>query len=118
MTMKVLLTFVFALALSFAAVAADIKAGAIMQVKPNSIWFQDKSQLAQWQKLKKAGNAAALSAYEAKVLGTRDAWQFINQLEVKILDYEPAQHRVNVEMLTEGRMQGTDWLLDPDALVQ
>jgi hypothetical protein len=52
------------------------------------------------------------------VLGNRDAWQFINPLTVKILGYDLAKHQVHVEMTTEGRMQGTDWLLDPDALAQ
>ena len=85
-------------------------------MKPNSIWFQDNSQLAQWQKLKQTGNAKALSVFEKKVLGSRDAWQFIYQLDVKILNYEPAQHRVSVEMTTDGRMKGTDWVLDPAAL--
>ena len=32
--------------------------------------------------------------------------------------YDPAKHQVHVEMTTEGRMQGTDWLLDPDAIEQ
>ena len=40
-----------------------------------------------------------------------------NPLTVKILGYEPPTHQVNVEMLTEGRMQGTPWFLDADALV-
>ena len=52
------------------------------------------------------------------MLGNRDAWQFIYPLTVKILGYDPAKHQVHVEMTTEGRMQGTDWLLDPDALAQ
>jgi hypothetical protein len=106
------------LALGSPALADAIEKGATMQVKPNSIWFQDQAELAQWQKLKNAGDAAALSAYEDQVLHSRDAWQFINQLDVKILDYEPAQQRVSVEMVSEGRMKGTDWLLDPGAIAQ
>lgn len=96
--------------------AAELRTGSIMHVTPNSIWFQDANQLARWQKLKKGGDAAALEAYEKKVLGSRDAWQFIYEMEVKIIKVERAKHRVNVEMKTEGRMEGTTWLLDPDAI--
>jgi hypothetical protein len=116
--MRPLLSLLLMAALNGSAFAGDITKGAAMQVKPNSIWFQDNGQLAQWQKLKQAGNSQALAAYEKKVLGSRDAWQFTYQLDVKVLDYTPAQHRVSVEMTTDGRMKGTDWVLDPDAIVQ
>jgi hypothetical protein len=116
--MRTVLSLLLLAALSAGASAGEITTGAAMHVKPNSIWFQDNSQLAQWQKLKQTGNAKALSVFEKKVLGSRDAWQFIYQLDVKILNYEPAQHRVSVEMTTDGRMKGTDWVLDPDAVVQ
>ena len=89
-----------------------------MQVKANSIWFQDQSELTHWQQLKNKGDTAALAAYQEKVLGNRDAWQFTNPLTVKILGYDQAKHQVHVEMTTEGRMQGTDWRLDPDALAR
>jgi hypothetical protein len=116
--MRAFLSLLFLIALSLAAFAAGIQKGASMSVKANSIWFQDQAELVHWQQLKKAGDAAALNAYQEKVLGNRDAWQFINPLNVKILGYDPAKRRVHVEMTTEGRMQGTDWLLDPDALAQ
>ncbi len=89
-----------------------------MQVKPNSIWFEEAAKLAQWRKLKKSGNAKALTSYQNKALSEREAWQFIGPLIVKILSYDPSKSRVNVEMTTEGRLQGTRWLLDVDALVQ
>lgn len=116
--MRAFISLIFLLGLSFAACAGTIQKGATMQVKPDSIWFQDSAELAHWQRLKKAGNATALAAYQDKILGNRDAWQFVNRLNVKILSYELRKKRVNVEMKTEGRMQGTTWLLDPDALVQ
>jgi hypothetical protein len=37
---------------------------------------------------------------------------------VKILGYKRANNQVNVEMKTKGRMLGTKWFLDPEALVQ
>ena len=100
------------------AFAGEIRKGGTMEVKPNSMWFQDAVQLTHWQQLKKNGNSAALASYEEKVRSNRDAWQFTNQLTVKILSYEPGKNRVNVEMTTEGRMLGTTWLLDADAIVQ
>jgi hypothetical protein len=116
--MRALLSLSFLLALGLASFAGSIQNGATMQVKANSIWFQDAAELAHWQQLKNKGDTTALAAYQEKVLRNRDAWQFINPLTVKILGYDPAKHQVSVEMTTEGRMQGTDWLLDPDALAQ
>ena len=89
-----------------------------MEVKPNSIWFQDVAKLTHWQALKKSGHAAALAAYQERALSRRDAWQFLNQLRVKILRYDPAKKQVNVEMETPGRMLGSTWFLDANALMQ
>jgi hypothetical protein len=44
--------------------------------------------------------------------------QLGNQLTVKIISYDEANNQVQVEMLTPGRMVGTDWFLDADALVK
>lgn len=87
-----------------------------MQVKANSIWFQDAAKLAHWQPLKKSGNTKALASYEERVLSHREAWQFVNSLDVKILGYEPKKNRVKVEAQTEGRMFGSIWLLEVGAL--
>jgi len=97
--------------------AGAVRNGATMQVRADSIWFQDAAQLAHWQRLKQSGNAAALASYQAKVLSNRDAWQFTNPLTVKILRYEPGKNRVNVEMKTPGRLFGTPWVLDAGALL-
>jgi hypothetical protein len=98
--------------------AGTIQKGAIMDVKPNSIWFEEVADLTHWQALKKAGNAAALASYQDAMLGRRDAWQFIYRLTVKILNYRPTNHQVSVEMRTEGRYVGTKWVLDDSAIVQ
>lgn len=87
-----------------------------MQVKPNSIWFEDADKLMRWQQLKKSGDTAALTSYQDEVLSEREAWQFINRLTVKILGYERGKNQVNVEMKTSGRLLGSKWLLDADAL--
>ena len=98
------------------AVAGPIRKGAVMQVKPNSIWFEEVAKLTHWQKLKKGGNEAALTSYQDQMLGQREAWQFLKPLKVKILRYEPATSQVNVEMKTAGRLQGTTWWLDASAV--
>jgi hypothetical protein len=105
----------FLLTLCVGSFAADIQAGATMQVKANSIWFQDAGSLKHWQQLKKGGNAAALAAYEKEVLSNRDAWQFTNPLTVKILKYDSGKNQVKVEMKAPGRMLGTTWFIDADA---
>jgi hypothetical protein len=100
------------------AFAGEIRKRATMQVRPNSIWFQNTDKLTHWQQLKKSGNSAALASYQDEVLSERDAWQFTKPLTAKILSYEPGKNQVNVEMKTAGRMLGSTWLLDADALVQ
>ena len=88
-----------------------------MQVKPNSIWFQDADKFTRWQELK-TSDSTALASYQDEVLSDRDAWQFTKWLTVKVLSYEPRKNQVNVEMKTAGRLLGSTWLLDADALVQ
>jgi hypothetical protein len=116
--MRAYLTLFVLVALGIGSFAGEIRKGATMQVKPNSIWFQNAAKLTHWQQLKKSGNSTALASYQDEVLSHRDAWQFTKQLTVKILSYEPGKNQVNVEMKTQGRMLGSTWLLDVDALVQ
>jgi hypothetical protein len=105
-------------ALAIASFGEDIRKGATINVKSNSIWFQDVASLTQWQHLKKSGNSKALAAYEEKELSNRDAWQFTNQISVKVLSYDSARSQANVEMRTPGRMLGTNWWLDAETLVR
>jgi hypothetical protein len=107
-----LISLFLLVALGIASFAAEIRKGATMQVKPNSVWFQE------WQQLKKSGNSKALAAYQNAALSHRDAWQFAKQLTVKIVSYESAKKQVNVEMKSPGRMLGSKWWLDAGALVQ
>jgi hypothetical protein len=103
--------------LSHAVWAADIQKGATMQVKADSIWFQDLHLLSHWQKLKK-GNSAELNSYEIKQLGSRNAWQFTKPLPVKIISFDATTNQVNVEMEVENRLKGTIWWLDAGALME
>jgi hypothetical protein len=116
--MRACLALLTGVLLATAALSANIKPGATMQVKPNSIWFDEAAQLARWQELKKSGDAAALAAYQDQMLGRRDAWQFINSLKVKIIDLDAKTGQVHVKMLTPGRFVGLDMFLDRDALVR
>ena len=72
--------------------------------------------LAQWQDLRKRGNAKALTTYEEKALANREAWKFLNPLSVKVLGYERDKQQVKVEMTTPGRLLGSTWFLDAGAL--
>ena len=114
--MRAFLALMLVVASTAVSLAGEIRNGATMQVKADSIWFEEAKQLAEWQRLRKSGDPAAFASYQEKVLRAREAWQFINPLTVRILRYEPAKSRVHVKMKTEGRMAGTDWFLDPNAL--
>jgi len=113
---RAFLTVLVLTALVTGADAGPIRKGAVMEVKPNSIWFEEVARLTRWQELKKGGDAAALTSYQEQMLGGREAWQFLKPLKVKILRYEPATSQVNVEMKTAGRLQGTTWWLDASAV--
>jgi hypothetical protein len=116
--MRALLALLVVAASATGSIAGEIRRGATMQVKPNSIWFEEAANLTRWQQLKRGGDPAALASYQEELLSHRDAWQFINRLSVKILEYQPGKNQVQVEMTTAGRMLGTKWFLDPDALVR
>jgi len=100
------------------ALAQEIREGAVVKALPDMIWFQDADKLARWQELKASGNAEALAAFEQDELDQRSAWRFTAALDVKVLGFEPATHRVHVEMETAGRMRGTDWFVDEAALAK
>jgi hypothetical protein len=115
---RAFLTVLVLTALVTGANAGPIRKGAVMEVKPNSIWFEEVARLTRWQELKKGGDAAALTSYQEQMLGGREAWQFLKPLKVKILRYDTAASQINVEMKTSGRMQGTTWWLDATAVGQ
>lgn len=98
--------------------AGEIRKGATIQVRPNSIWFEDTAKLTKWQQLKKSGDSAAWTSYQDEVLSERDAWQFISPLTVKILSFDRVKNQVHVEMKTPGRLANGTWSLDADAVVQ
>ena len=71
-----MLALLILLMLGVGCFAAEIRKGATVQVKPDSIWFEDAAKLTRWQELKKGGDAAALASYQEDALSERDAWQF------------------------------------------
>jgi hypothetical protein len=87
-----------------------------MQVKADSIWFQDISLFSHWQKLKN-DNSPELNSYEVKQLDSRNAWSFTKPLPVKIISFDATTNRVKVEMEI-GRMKGSTWWLDASALMK
>lgn len=114
--MKTALALLFAVALPASTFAADIRAGATVQIKANAMWFEDAGKFARWQRMKKRDDAATLARQEQSMLRAREAWQFLNPLAVKVLDYDAKTGRVRVEMLTEGRMKGTKWVVEEAAV--
>ncbi len=105
-----------AAALGIGALAGEIQTGATLEVKPNSIWFEDADKLAKWQQTRKSGDFKAFASYQDQILSEREAWQFINPLTVKVLGFEPGKNQVKVEMTTPGRLLGSTWFLDDEAL--
>ena len=97
------------------ALAAELKVGTTVEVKANSMWFEEAAQLTRWQQVRRRGDGKALTAYEEKVRGAREAWQFGGRLSVRILAYDRSRHQVKVEMLTAGRLQGSTWYVDDSA---
>jgi hypothetical protein len=114
--MRAFLALIALVTLSVGSLAGEIRNGATMQVKANSIWFEDLDKLTHWQELRKSGDAAALASYQEDALHQREAWQFIYPLKVRILGHK--SNHVYVEMKVPGRLEGTEWFLDASALVR
>jgi hypothetical protein len=114
--MRATLALILVAILSTGCFAADIRKGGIMQVKADSIWFEKAAGLTEWQKRKKSEDAAAFASHQEKLLSSRDAWQFLKPLEVKIRKFSPRTNQVSVEMQTQGRMSGTRWFVDASAI--
>jgi hypothetical protein len=79
--------------------AAEIREGARMHVKENSMWFHSSTELAVWQRFQQVSTPEVMKTYQEIVLDTREAWQFGNRLPVKIITYWPGEHEVEVKML-------------------
>jgi hypothetical protein len=114
--MRLLLYVFFILPLlNPASLAAEIRVGAVMEVKANSIWFEEAIKLDEWQQKRKTADATAFGAYQKELLGQREAWQFIRPLKVRIIGYDRKKNRVYVEMLSKGRFEGLNWFIDDSA---
>jgi hypothetical protein len=115
--MKSYLALLIWLVFMGAAHAGELRRGALVQVKPDAIWFEDRAKLAHWQALKSAGDARALASYQDGLLQAREAWQFTKPLTVRIRSVAPKARLIDVEMQTAGRLQGSTWVLDASALM-
>ena len=94
------------------ALAGELREGATMYVKANSMWFESDSALSAWQRDKKHLSPEALKAHQEALLGSREAWRFVSKLPVRIRRYSPSKSEVEVEMLSPGRFQASLWWVD------
>jgi hypothetical protein len=113
--MRAFFALMFLAASIAGAFAAEFRKGAIMAVKPNSVWFEEAAKLTDWQQKRKSSGGAAFANYQRSLLSAREAWQFINPQTVKVLGYERRSNQVTVELKSSGRLQGSTWVLDAGA---
>src|SRR5262245_16343809 len=115
--MRILVALIVMSFLSADAIAAEIRKGAVMQVKADSIWFEKAAGLTDWQKRKKIDTPAFFASYQERLLSNRVAWQFIGTQTVKILKVWPRRDQAHVEMRTPGgRLSGSKWFVDAGAI--
>ena len=91
--------------------AAEIRDGETGYIADNSIWFTDEPDLAVWKRVRQAFAPKDVKSYQQIILDTRQAWQF-GPVKVRVISYWTNQHEINVKMLTEGRLEGTEWWVD------
>jgi hypothetical protein len=92
--------------------AGQIREGATMYVKANSMWFESPSTLATWQRDKKRLTPGALKAHQDNLLGSREAWQFTTRQPIRIRRYWATENEVEVEILSPGRLHSSIWWVD------
>ena len=109
----VLIVTAFLLVTGLRAEAAEIHDGDTGSITNNSIWFTDESDLAVWKRVRQTFAPKDVKIYRQIILDTRQAWQFIGgPTKVQVISYWVNQHEINVKMLTEGRLAGTEWWVD------
>jgi hypothetical protein len=93
--------------------AAEIHDGDTGYIANNSIWFTDEPDLSVWKRVRQVFTPKDVEAYQDIILKERQAWQFIaGPLKVKVISYYAEQHEIQVKILTDGRLAGTDWWVD------
>jgi hypothetical protein len=93
--------------------AAEIHDGDTGYIANNSIWFTDEEDLSVWKQVRHAFAPKDVKTYQEIILKTRQAWQFISgPTKVKVINYWPDQHEINVKMLTEGRFADSEWWVE------
>ena len=109
----VLIVTAFLLVAGLRAEAAEIHDGDTGSIANNSIWFTDEPDLAVWKRMRQTFAPKDVKIYQQIILDTRQAWQFIGgPIKVQVISYWVNQHEINVKMLTEGRLAGTEWWVD------
>ena len=93
--------------------AVEIRDGGTGYIANNSFWFTNEPDLSVWKRVRQIFAPKGVAAYQGIILKERQAWQFIaGPLKVKVISYYADQHEIQVKMLTEGRLAGTDWWVD------
>jgi hypothetical protein len=93
--------------------AAEIHDGDTGYIANNSIWFTNESDLSVWKRMRQAFAPKDVKTYQQIILEERQAWQFISgPIKVKVLSYWANQHKINVKMLTEGRLADCEWWVE------
>jgi len=93
--------------------ATEIHDGDTGYIAKNSVWFTDETDLTVWKRVRQAFAPKDVKIYQQIILDTRQAWQFIGgPIKVQVISYWVNQHEINVKMLTEGRLAGTEWWVD------
>src|SRR5262249_35779518 len=93
--------------------AAEIHDGDTGYIANISIWFTDEEDLAVWKRVRQVFTPKDVKIYQQIILDTRQAWQFIaGPIKVQVINYWANQHEINVKMLTEGRLAGSEWWVD------
>ena len=109
----VLIVTAFLLVTGLRAEAAEIHDGDTGSIANNSIWFTDEPDLAVWKRMRQTFAPKDVKIYQQIILDTRQARQFIGgPIKVQVISYWVNQHEINVKMLTEGRLAGTEWWVD------
>ena len=83
-----------------------------MHVESNAIWFTTSEDLAVWQGFRQIFTPKEVETYQRLILEKRTAWQFINEMPVRVVSYDPTEHQVEVKMLSKGRFYNTTWWID------
>ncbi|QUS37817.1 hypothetical protein RPMA_02260 [Tardiphaga alba] len=92
------------------------RSGTVIDIKANTLLFQDQTTASTWRKLKAGRDERLLLDFERSVIATRTAWSFTRTVSTKVLRYDPAKPYLQVKLTSDGRMRGSVWILATEQL--